>query len=193
MSRYIKTSVILILGIFAACQPKDNNADMEQNHSKVTRLQENPYESLRKNALNVSAEQLEIQIPDSETKVYGIVMDWDQSDDGVATMVAFETGDASLYLSQGATVIGGGQHDNVTKAVARYIAKGQGYLDRATKTETTPLPDKDCIRFYLKTNKGTYTTQETMTNIENGTSPWLSLFEEANVVLAQLRIASEEN
>jgi hypothetical protein len=189
MTRYLLgTAVILFLAI-TSCKPKANTSDTEQEQPKIS--QENPYEGLRKNALHVSAEELDIQIPDTETRVYGIVMDWDQSGDGVATVVAFETGDASMYSSSGGAVIGGGQDDNVVKAVARYISKGQGYLDKATKTEATPLPDKDCIRFYLKTNKGMYATQETMTNMENGTSPWLSLFEEANVVLAELRIASE--
>ena len=97
-----------------------------------------------------------------------------------------------MYLSSGGGVIGGGQHENVRQSVFTYVQLGQEFLSKSKKTESTPLPDKDSVRFYLLTNKGTYYAQEEMKNIENESSDWLRLFEEANKVLAELRKTTEE-
>jgi hypothetical protein len=185
--------IILAISAFVACKPKTDKQkeNTTQNQSpKETQLEENPFDGLRDMALGVTAEQLGLQITDEQTKVYGIVMDWDLGD-GIATVSAYETGDASMYLNTGGGVIGGGQHENVRNAVFPYVAKGQSFLDKATLTESTPLPDKNCVRFYFLTNKGKFMVQENMKNIEAETSEWLTLFEEANKVLSELRLTSE--
>ena len=191
----IGAAVIVAVGVFIACKPKTNKADKTKEQTEVQsdieQLQDNPYEGLRNMAFSTTPEQLGLQIPSDQTRVYGIVMDWDMGV-AVATTVAYETGDASMYLSTGGGVIGGGQHDNVRTVVAPYVKKGQDYLDKATKTDLTLLPDKNCVRFYLLTNKGTYYEQETITNIENEKSAWFPLFEEANKVLTELRLTSEK-
>jgi hypothetical protein len=185
--------IILAISTFIACKPKtDKQKESEtQNQSpKEIKLEENPFDGLRDMALGVTAEQLGLQIAEEQTKVYGIVMDWDLGD-GIATVSAYETGDASMYLSSGGGVIGGGQHENVRNIVFPYITKGQSFLNKATLTDSTPLPDKNCIRFYFLTNKGKFMAQENMKNIESETSEWLILFEEANKVLSELRLISE--
>ena len=88
-------------------------------------------------ALSATPEQLGLPTSD-ETKVFGIVMDWD-SGDGIATVAAFETGDASMYLSSGGGVNGGGQHDIVRQAEFPYVQLGQEYLSEALRTEYIPL------------------------------------------------------
>lgn len=194
MTTYIIIGAVLIIasGIFIACKPKNQSADKQENTQteNKTEQQENPFNDLRQMALSATPEQLGLKTSD-ETKVFGIVMDWDLGD-GIATVAAYETGDASMYLSSGGGVIGGGQHDNVRQAVFPYVQLGQGFLTKAEKTESTPLPDKDCVRFYLLTNKGIFYSQEKMKNIENENSDWLKLFEEANKVLTELRLTTEE-
>jgi len=189
MMTYLIIGVALIIasGIFIACKPKNQSTDKQENKSEQ---QENPFNDLRQLALKTTPEQLGLETSD-ETKVFGIVMDWDLGN-GIATVAAYETGDASMYLSSGGGVIGGGQHDNVRQVVLPYVQLGQGFLNKTKKTETTPLPDKDCVRFYLLTNNGTYFAQEQMKNIENESSDWLKLFEEANNVLTELRMTTEE-
>ena len=190
---FIGAAILVASGFFVACKPKsESKENTNVAHSeKKTEQQENPFEGLRDMALNVPPEQLGIEITEGETKVYGIVMDWDLGD-GIATVSAYETGDASMYLSSGGGVIGGGQHENVRQAVSPYIQLGQEFLCKSEQTESTPLPDKGCVRFYFLTNNGTYYAQETMKNIENENSDWLKLFEEANKVLTELRLTSEQ-
>ena len=194
MTTYIIIGVALIIasGIFIACKPKKQSVDNQANKKteNISEQQENPFNDLRQMALSATPEQLGLPTSD-ETKVFGIVMDWDLGD-GIATVAAYETGDASMYLSSGGGVIGGGQHDNVRQAVFPYVQLGQDFLSESKRTESTPLPGKDCVRFYLLTNKGTYYAQEKMKNIENESSDWLRLFEEANKVLTELRLTTEE-
>ncbi|MBK7183628.1 MAG: hypothetical protein IPH89_12200 [Bacteroidetes bacterium] len=108
-----------------------------------------------------------------------------------ATTVAYQTGDASLYLSSGGGVIGGGQHQNVNKAAKQFVNLAQTFLDNSTKTKTTPLPSSDEVKFYLLTSKGVFAGQEIMKNFENNSSPWAELFEEGNKLLTELRTTSE--
>jgi len=199
----MKMTTFLIFGLFVvlasviiiAIKAKTNVSPSGSNQSELSadnsNVQENPFKDLREMSLSVTADQIGIQILDDQTKVFGIVMDWDLGN-GIATVVGYESGDASMYLSSGGGVIGGGQHDNVRSVVIPYIKLGQDYLSKTTKTETTPLPDQNCIRFYLLTNNGTYYVQEKMENIEKENSDWLKLFEGANKVLTELRLISEK-
>jgi hypothetical protein len=159
--------------------------------AKVHQTKENAYEELRNMAFKVTPEQLELSLPKDKTIVYGVVMDWEMGG-ATATTVAFQTGDASLYLSTGGAVIGGGQHQNVNSASKQFISLGQTFLDKTIKTEMTVLPAINEVKFYLLTNKGIYVGQEQMKNFENNSSTWLKLFEEGNNVLSELRKISEK-
>ena len=158
---------------------------------KVYHVEENHYQQLRNMALGVTPERLKITLPTDQTKVYGVIMDWDLGEDA-ATFVSFSTGDASMYLSSGTMLIGGGQHQNVSTAAKAFVNKAQEYLYKTTKTDLTPLPDKNCVRFYFMTNKGKFTAQENFTNIDNHSSLWLPLFEEGNKVISELRLIQEK-
>lgn len=151
---------------------------------------ENPYQDLRNLALNVTPEQLELTIPPDETRVFGVVMDW-SIDDATATFISFETGDASMYLSSGGGMIGGVGHKNIVDAAKAFVTKAQSYIDKAERVSTTPLPDRNYVRFYFLTNKGKFSAQENIQNFDNNTSPWLPLFEEGNKVITELRKVDE--
>jgi predicted Abi (CAAX) family protease len=142
-------------------------------------------------AFSTTPEQLQLSLPTDKTVVYGVIMDWG-IDTATATVVSYQTGDASMYLSSGGGVIGGGQHQNVSNAAKQFVSLAQTYLDKATKTETNSLPQQDEVKFYLLTNKGTFVGREVMKKFENNTSTWLPLFEEGNKVLSELRMTSEK-
>ncbi len=162
-----------------------NKARMEEN-----KLINNPYEDLRNMALATTTEQLGLELTNDKTKVYGVIMDWNVGE-GIATFIAFQTGDASMYTSTGGGAIGGGYYENVKKAFVMFIDKAQNYLNITTKTETTPLPEKNNVKFYFLTNKGKFVAQEQMKNFDNNSSQWLELFEEANKVITELRLTTE--
>jgi hypothetical protein len=170
---------------------KQLTTDQDTTKAKVHHTKENAFEGLRNMAFTATPEQLGLSLSSDKTIVYGIIMDWEMSG-ATATTVSYQTGDASLYLSSGGGVIGGGQHQNVNSAAKQFVSLAQTFLDKTTKTETTPLPSTNEVKFYLLTNKGVFVGQEQMKNFENNSSPWLKLFEEGNNVLTELRKTSEK-
>ena len=146
----------------------------------------NPYKDLRNLAFNVTAEQIGVQSPADQTKIYGVIMDWDLGE-GTATLVTFLSGDASLYLSSGGGVMGAGGHETVKQTVIAFITKAEKYLDKTIRAETTALPESDGVKFYFLTNKGKFVGEEQVSNFENGSSEWSDLFEEANKLITEIR------
>jgi len=94
------------LGLFA-CKGKLQGKDKVKQDDKVkeTKVADNPYLDLRTQAINVTPDQLQLQL-DNDKDIYGIVMDWNMGD-AIVTVVSFKTGDASVYLSTGQAFIGG--------------------------------------------------------------------------------------
>lgn len=197
---YFIIGLIVIGGIvFCLTSCKNKQTSKQTNHYvsksgdtvKVHTLPDNRFLDLRNMALNVTPEQLQLSLPADQTKVFGVVMDWDLGD-GTMTLITYQTGDASMYLSSGGGVIGGGQYETVSKASKEFVSMAQNYVNNASKTDTTTLPDKDCFKFYFLTNKGKFVAQETINNIENKSSKWLDLFENANNVITELRLTTEK-
>jgi len=201
----MKTAYIINIGFFVAgvlvyfltsCGDKkthNNPKTIQQDTTKQKTIEtkENAFDGLRDMAFSATPEKLKLSLPNDRTIVYGIIMDWEMSG-GTATIVSYQTGDASIYLSSGGGVIGGGQHESVNSAAKRFVNLGQSFLDKATKTEKTTLPETDGIKFYLLTNKGVFVGQEQMKNFENRSSTRLPLFEEANLLLTELRKTTEK-
>jgi len=196
---YSILGLILLAGLtfyLTSCSNKSDAKQTSQQTQDTTKGQKvdpnnNPYLDLRNMALNATPEQLAIELPKDKTKIYGVVMDWDLGE-GTATLVAFMTGDASLYLSSGGGVIGGIGHENVNIAVKNFISNSETHINKTTKTETTPLPEKNEVKFYFLTNNGKLVGQENMANFENNTSEWLTLFEEGNNLITEIRKSTKD-
>ena len=188
---YIIIGIILVGGLVFYLTSCKNKSSSDTSNVKVHKPEKNPFDGLRNMAFTATPEQLGLSLPTDKTVVYGIVMDWGMSG-AVATTVSYQTGDASLYLSSGGGVIGGGQHQNVNSAAKLFVNLAQTYLDKSVKTETTDLPTEDKVKFYLLTNNGVFVGQEQMKNFENKSSQWLELFEEGNKVLIELRLTTEK-
>lgn len=177
------------LGYKFDCEFDGWGTDPNQNDNVDTA--ENTYDGLRNMAFSTTPAQLGLILPTGKTVVYGVIMDWEMGE-GIATTVSYQTGDASLYLSSGSGVIGGGQHDSVNNAAKQFVNLAQTFLNKGTKTETTTLPTTNQVKFYLLTNNGIYVGQDIMNNFENNSSEWLRLFEEGNKVLTELRQTTPE-
>jgi len=167
---------------------KKNNRIRQRNEKNAADI-DNPFEGLRKMAFDMSLQQLDLTLKDSE--IYGVIMDWDIGD-GIATLVAYKTGDASLYLSSGGGVIGGGQSHYVNTAAKTLVKEAALYFDKSKVMYAIPLPDKDGIRFYFLTAKGKYCIHEQMKTISNNTSPYVDFFDKANDVITELRKTVKE-
>lgn len=161
------------------------NNSTETTNMRKRKIQDNPYTDLRSQAINVTAEQL--QINPSENELFGIVMDWNMGD-AIVTVSAFSTGDASVYMSTGQAFIGGSSHESVINAAKQFIKKGIGYLPNAVKTDKTDTAPPNKIRFYFLTKDGRSYMETDMKSIEDGHSDLLELFEAANVVITEYRM-----
>jgi len=146
----------------------------------------NSHESLRNTALHITPAQLKIVIPNNETLVYGVIMDWN-IDNTLVTLVSFITGAASMYLSTGGGVTGGGKNPMVGEAASELVTMAQNYVFKAIPVTTFELPPAGCVRFFLLTNHQKLAAQEQLAYFDNGTSPWLPLFEKANEVITEMR------
>ncbi len=183
---------IIILYLISCKNSSSSNTQVSQQNENKTKVEteksaKNPYEDIRAMALATTPEQLGLILPNDRVIVYGVIMDWDLSD-GTATLATFQTGDASMYLSSGGGVMGGGYHENVKKEAFKFIEKAQAKVSKTVQTQSTPLPEKNSVKFYFLTNKGKFVAQEQMKNFENNSSEWLELFEEGNKVITELRI-----
>lgn len=189
----IQVVVFLLLGLTLGCNSKATKpvAKTASDAQPSSKEMEEMYKGLRDLAMGFTTADLGIEMPKEDNRAFGIVMDWNLGD-GIATLTAFESGDASLYLSSGGGIIGGGQYENVRKVVADYLAIGQDFLSKASEAKTTPLAEKNMVKFYFLTNGGKYVGTESMANIENESSAWVKLFEEANKVITALRTTTKE-
>jgi len=93
----IFVGVIILYNILAvAIQTNKKNNGIILSNKKNANDMDNPYVGLRKMAFDMSFQQLGLTLTDSN--IYGVILDWDIGD-GIVTLVAYKTGDASLYFS----------------------------------------------------------------------------------------------
>ncbi len=185
-------SVIITFGItlfFFSCKNDLNSTVPKKQNSikpKVISGKDNTYEAMRYMALQVKPKDLNLSFETDKIIVYGMVLDWEMNG-AIATTVAFQTGDASMYLSTGGAIIGGGTHEKVSDAAKMWVAIAQQYQQQAKPTTETPLPEANSVIIYFITNTGLYTASENVSNLEDKSSYWLPLFTEANKVITELR------
>ncbi len=180
---------LLIIYCFTACGHTDVAKDNASQEDSLTLKRKEVAESLhelRELALHITPQQLQLSLPSDSTIVFGVVMDLG-IDEHVATLVSYQTGDASLYLSSGSAILGGGQHESVSIPVKEFVKTAQSFISKATKTIDTSMPVENEVKFYLLTSKGIYVGSEWLSNFDNGASIWLSLFEKGNVVLSAIQ------
>lgn len=149
------------------------------------------YEQLREMALRTTARDLGLAVTGSEPFVFGVVMDMD-IDGETATLVSFETGDASLYLSTGGGMIGGGAHPNVAEASRRLVAAARPHLQDLSSVHAFPRPGRGGCIFYVLTTNGVFAISESVERLAGGASPLSPLFAAGNEALAQLRLVQTQ-
>jgi len=182
--------LITSIGLYA-CKGKiqgKEKVNQEDNVTK-TKVKDNPYPGLRNQAINVTPEQLQLQL-DNDNDIYGLVMDWNMGD-AIVTVISFKTGDASIYLSTGQAFIGGYAHDKVINAAKQFVAEGEKYLSKATKTDNTEPTSENKVDFYFLTKSGKYYIEDDFGKIENETSELYGLFESANQVITEYRLITD--
>lgn len=143
-------------------------------------------------AFSVTPEMLKLDISKNDTVVFGVIMDL-PLDSATITVVAFKTGDASIYMSTGQGFIGGSAHASVVQAARAFTSQAQLYLAKSMSASDFSLPNSVSAKFHLLTNKGHYMHQEAMSDLEDQRSDWSPLFYAGNDIITQYRAVTETN
>jgi len=198
---YVFTVAIVLIGILIAfsikAKVKSKGSISIQNSQdttrpKETKLNKNPYEDLKRLAYSTQYNQLNLPNANGREVLYGTLIDWDYEGKAIVTIVAFKTGDVSLYFSTGFVIIGAGQHENIKQAGQKFIKKAEMLLPSASNIDTALTAEKGTVKLYLLTNKGKYTIKDKMENIYNHTSKLSEMFEEANNIITLIRMIEEK-
>ncbi len=86
----------------------------------------------------------------------------------IASLMSSTEGDASIYLSSGGVLIGGGQHDNVRKAAIAFSTEVLKHKSAMKPTTEFPYPGADNVRFYLRTRDGVYVIEVPESELASG-------------------------
>ncbi len=153
---------------------------------------EETYRGLRALALQTSPTDLKLNLDNDQIVAYGTLMEMGYPRAAV-TLVAFISGDASIYFGNGGGLIGSGAaHESVRAAAANFVRNAQEYLSQMEKSSDFPLPRTDYTRFYILTNHGVYRSAEYLENdLGNGRSDYSALFHSGQNVISAIRINQE--
>ena len=110
----------------------------------------NPYEGLRALALQFKPGDFGIKTAD-DMSPYGLIIDMGVAR-GTATLAAFSSGDASLYLSSGGGIIGGVGHASVREATRKWLHTAEVRLTSFAPATEFPLPATGYVRLSVSHN-----------------------------------------
>jgi hypothetical protein len=184
---------IVLLGVFISYKyfNQEENIISKTDNSELTNPNEqNQYHELRELALTADPEKLDMINIDND-KVFGIVTDMSMTN-GVATLVAFLSGDTSLYLSSGGAFIGAGQHEEVNQKVQEIVQNLQKYKKKGILVDTAELPKSDQMIFNLLTKDGIYQISAIGIDIMSGKSEYVDLYKEVDKLMTLIRLKSGE-
>ena len=150
------------------------------------------YLKLRTNALTAASDR---ERPlDPHAPILVVLMEMGMSD-AVATFACFRDGTASLYLSTGGGVIGGGEHESVRSACLEMMSLtnkyAQDFIAACTRVSTFPFPAEGEVFFYLVTGAGVYQAQCREDALEEQRDPFSALFNNCHAVMSEVRRIEE--
>jgi hypothetical protein len=172
----------------------DSRAAVTQGAPRAARAARSPeevYMSLREAALRKNPEQLFLPDGLKPDEPYGAMMEMGIPN-SVVTLACFADGDAGLYYKTGGGMKGGGSHETVRRAAKQFVALSHKALPRMIKTDSHPLPEPEKVRFYVLTQKGTFTTEANRQALGGSENELSALFYSGQDVVGQMRQVQEE-
>lgn len=159
--------------------------------TKPSRPPEEIFMSLREGALRMDPMRLVLPEGLKEDEPYGALMEMAMPG-SVVTLACFADGEAGIYYQSGGGMKGGGSHESVRRTAKQFVALSQKALPRMIKTTAHPLPEEGKVRFYVLTQKGTFTTEAAREALGGTQSDLSTLFYSGQDVVAQMRQVQEE-
>jgi hypothetical protein len=145
-----------------------------------------PFEDLRKLALDSTPALAGWSARPKGRRVYGAILDWGL-DSGIATLFALDDGTASLYLSSGGGVIGGGFHESVSQAAKRFLLAFEPFVDRMESDLAAQPPERGSTDLRAMTTEGRFSVRATTDEFGNGRHPMSVVFHSGQDLIAELR------
>ena len=171
---------------------QDNKAKSQTTPAQATQAnaQSSPdagavMKALRDKLLTSSPKEVGLTGADAKAKVWGVLMEMALAN-GVATLVSIHDGTASLYTSTGGGVLGGYSAQNEAK---RFVTEAEKHLKSMKPTKSFPYPETGRMKFYVLTQNGVYTAEDTQNEVTRQGHALFPLFAAGNEVLTALRKA----
>lgn len=123
--------------------------------------------------------------------VYGVLMELGYPE-GVVTLSAFITGDASVYFSSGGGIVGGMDYEIVRKTAIAFNQQAAKFVSRGKKVISFPTPMLGQAVFYILTQEGIYSIEALENDLGNNRSPYSPLFYAGQDVITEFRLIEEE-
>lgn len=115
-----------------------------------------------------------------------IVMDVNVDGTVISVMSSAE-GDASIYLSSGGAMIGGGQHANVRSRAISFANEAAKHKAEMQPVKDYPYPEAGKVRFYLRVRDGVFVAEATRSELEAGTHALSHVYALGQEVFAQFK------
>jgi hypothetical protein len=148
---------------------------------------DNVFTRLRAQIFEMLPANIGITIEPGSAEPWGILMEM-RYPNGVATLVSFATGDASLYFSGGGGVIGGVAHESVSHAAKCFVSMAQWYVGRMEVAMSRPLPGPGKVRFYVLISQSVLTVEADEKDLGQKKSDLSPLFYAGHGVITELRM-----
>jgi hypothetical protein len=150
------------------------------------------YAVFRGQALTAQREQLGISAPGEGFPVWGALMEM-AVPVGHFSVLALQDGTASVYLSNGAAVIGGGEHESARRAASAVIECANEARGQFRTTLQSASPSQGRVAFYLRTDLGLISAEFPEIELRRDDHPLNRLYIAAHVLLANLREISQRS
>ena len=150
----------------------------------------NPYGRLRRQILELPASIVGFDPPPEGRSVYGGIMDWPVAG-AVATVVALEDGTASLYLSTGGGIVGGGAHPAVRQAARTFLLGFEQFLGGMVDDPEGDLPPEGLTDLRALTIAGRRSVRIPTQELAGFRHPMANVFHAGQSLLGALRQVSE--
>ena len=156
----MRTILAIVIVMVAACGRSEQSTEGDP---KITA-------ALRKTALSAP-----LPFKGSPNEPIMVVVDMNFGIVGT-TVLATKEGDASLYTTKGAAIIGGGGKPHIHAAALKLIRESAKHIPAMTPATTFPFPSNGNVRFYIRTTEKVYTAEASVTSLLDDTHAFAPLF-----------------
>ena len=139
------------------------------------------YKHLRAQALQLTAAQAGNTDP-----TFGVLMETGYPE-AVVSLLALSDGTASLYFSNGGSIIGAGQHERPAVAARSLVAFAAHNLGHLVEAVDCPLPRPGHTRFYVLTSSGVLTADAPERDFGENRHVLAPLFYAAQELITEIR------